>query len=116
MPESSVTTVKPHDQVLLLEVCRRTLDDTSTQALVDEVYTAAGQHPQKPIVLDFGKVKFAPSVALGSLVQLSKSFQIDGRRVALVGVDRRLRDSIRVTRLDKILEIYGTANDVISAR
>ena len=115
MSESSVTEVKPHDRVLLIEVCKRTLNDVSTRALVDEVYVAAGQYPKKPIVLDLGRVRFAPSVALGSLVQLSKSFQIDGRRVVLVSVDPRLRDSIRVTRLDKILEIYRTVDDVISA-
>ena len=115
MSENSVTKVKPHDLVLLIEVCTRTLNDISTRVLVDEVYTAAGQYPKKPIVLDLGRVRFAPSVALGSLVQLSKSFQIDGRRVVLVRVDQRLRDSIRVTRLDKILEIHGTIEDFISA-
>ncbi len=115
MPDSSVTEVKPHDQVLLIEVCKRTLNDISTRALVNDVYTAAGQYPKKPIVLDLGRVRFAPSVALGSLVQLSKSFQIDGRRVVLVSVDQRLRDSIRVTRLDKVLEIHGTVDDFISA-
>ena len=72
MPDSSVTEVKPHDEVLLIEVCKRTLNDISTRALVDEVYTAAGQYPKKPIVLDLGRVKFAPSVALGSLVQLAE--------------------------------------------
>ena len=114
MSDNCVSEVRPHDQVLLIEVGRRTLNDASTRTLVDEVYVAAGQHPKVPIVLDLARVKFAPSVALGSLVQLTKSFQLDGRQVALVGVDKRLMDAIRVTRLDKLLDIHKTVDEIIS--
>jgi len=115
MADNTVTEVRPHDQVLLIAVCKRTLNDVFTRALVDEVGTAAGQRPTVPIVLDLSQVKFAPSVALGALVQLTKSFQIDGRRVALINVDQRLRDAIHVTRLDKLLDIHKTVDDVTSA-
>ena len=115
MADNTVTEVRPHNQVLLIAVCKRTLTDVFTRALVDEVGTAAGQRPTVPIVLDLSMVKFAPSVALGALVQLTKSFQIVGRRVVLVGVDRRLRDAIHVTRLDKLLDLHKTIDDFTSA-
>ncbi len=114
MSDNSVTRIKPHDGVLLIEVCKRSLDDSSTRTLVDDVQTAAGQQPGLPIVLDLGRVKFAPSVALGSLVQLTKSFQFDGRRVALVRVGQRLLDAIHVTRLNQLLEIHDTVDEVLA--
>jgi anti-anti-sigma regulatory factor len=46
---------------------------------------------------------------------MSKSFKLDGRRLALIGVDRRVRETIGVTRLDRILEIHRTLDDVLGA-
>lgn len=109
-----VTQILPHDEVLLILVTRRILDDLSTEELVDTVHTQAGARPRVPIVLDMSRVKFAPSVALGSLVHLSKSFRLEGRRVALIGVDHRVRGTIRVTQLDKVLEIHDTVAQLLS--
>ena len=91
---------------LLIEVSRRSLNGPSTQQLVDLVHSAAAQQIGIPIVLDMTRVKFAPSVALGALVRLARSFEFDGRRLAFVGVDTRVRDTMRITRLDRVLEIH----------
>lgn len=115
MSESAVTQVEPHDQVLLIAVMRRSLDEASTEELVDQVGTLAAERPRVPIVLDLSRVKFAPSVALGTLVHLSKSFSLEGRRVALVRVDQRVRGTIQVTQLNKVLDIYETVEDMLRA-
>ncbi|MBK8270014.1 MAG: anti-sigma factor antagonist [Planctomycetes bacterium] len=114
MSEAAVTQVMPHDQVLLIAVTRRTLDDVSTAELVESVSTLAAEKHMVPIVLDISRVKFAPSVALGSLVHLSKSFRMVGRRVAIIGVDPRVRGAIQVTQLNKVLEIHETVAQVLS--
>ncbi len=114
MPDSRVSEVQPHDNVLLVAILKRTLDERSVDQLVDDVHTAAGQRPSIPIVLDLSRVKFAPSVALGALVKLSRSFELDGRRIALIGVDDRIMGTLRVTRLDSILEIHRSIDDVIA--
>lgn len=113
MSEGAVAEVLPHDQVVHVVVQRRILDEDSTQELVDAIYVAAGEKPRVPIVIDLGKVKFAPSVALGSLVHLSKSFQLDGRRLALIGVDQRIRGTIQVTQLNKVLDIRESVEDFL---
>lgn len=115
MSDGSVTEILPHEQVLHIAVRKRSLDAMSTQTLVDDVDTAAAQRPGVPIVLDLTNLKFAPSVALGSLVQLSKSFRLDGRRIALIGVGPRIRDPIRVTRLHEVLEIHDTLEQFLNA-
>ena len=114
MAQSTVTEIHARDDVLHIVVKKRALNESSTRELVDDVHTAAVEHLGIPIVLDLSMVKFAPSVALGSLVQLSKSFEFDGRRIALIGVDRNVRDAIRVTHLDKMLEIHDTLEQVVS--
>lgn len=112
MSDSRVTIVEPREDMLLAIVQKRTLNDQFTQALVDELLTAAAETPSVPIVVDLGKVKFAPSVALGALVQLTKSLRLDNRRIALVGIDSRVLESIHVTGLQNILEIYRSIDEL----
>jgi len=113
MPDEAVTEIRPHEQVLLIAVMRRSLDETSAHQLTDDVLTAAAGKPRVPVVLDMSQVRFAPSAALGSLVKLSRSFKLDGRRLALVGVGPRVLGAIKVTRLDAVLDVSDTLEQVI---
>src|ERR1041385_5139455 len=99
----TVTSLVPHEQCVLLAVQKSSLDETSAAKLMDDVQVAAAAVPHKPIVLDMTRVKFAPSVALGTLVKLSRSLQLDGRRLVLVGVDRRVYGAMQVTKLHDLL-------------
>ena len=111
MPDA-VSEIVPHDDYLIVKVLKSTLDDTSTNQLLEDVYAAAPEKPGAPIVIDLGVVKFAPSVALGSLVQLTNSFKFEERRFILIGVSDRIMGPIRVTRLDRVLEIRRSLDDI----
>ncbi len=115
MSDEPVAEIRSHDQVIHVVVCKRSLDDESTRALVDIIQSAAAGRPVMPIVLDLSRVKFAPSVALGELVKMNKSFSFDGRRIVLVGVDGRVRQALRVTSLDRVLEIRDSLEQVVQA-
>lgn len=115
MPSEPTAHVQPHDDVLLIVVNRRSLNETSAGELTDIVQTEAAARLGVPIVLDLTQLKFAPSVALGTLVKLCKSFEFDGRRLALIGVDRRVRETMRTTNLDRVLEIHDRVEQVVSA-
>lgn len=108
MSDTPVIEILPHDEVLLIAVRARTLDDAKTPSLVDGVLSAASLRPGVPIVFDMSTVRFAPSVALGAFVQLSKTLKLEGRRIGLFGVERRVFNTMRVTQLDKVLEIHDT--------
>ena len=113
MADEGVITVVPHEKALVLDVNRRTLDESSTRELVDEVMYEASQRVGVPIVIDLHRVAFAPSVALGALVQLSKSFKLDQRRITLIGVQDRIQNAIRVTQLHKVLEIHQSLEQIV---
>jgi anti-anti-sigma factor len=115
MIENDVTEIQPNEKVLHIVVRKRSLDDPSTRTLVDDVNEAAAARTGVPIVLDLGRVKFAPSVALGALVRMSKGFTLDGRRLVLIGIDGRVLDAIHVTQLHTVLEIRDTLDQVTTA-
>jgi anti-anti-sigma factor len=116
MPEAHVTEIRPHEQVLLIEIVRRALDESSARQLADEVLTAAAARPNVPVVLDMTHLGFAPSAAIGSLIRLSRSFKLDGRRLVLIGIQARVLGAIKVTRLDAVLEIHDTLDQVPRTR
>lgn len=115
MSAVELTTVNPHDKVVWIQINRRALNDGASTQLVDDVTTASDADPKKPVVLDFKKVEFTPSSVLGALVRISQTFRLDGRRLVLVHVDRRVRGTLSVTRLDKVLEVRETIEDAIAA-
>ncbi len=116
MDQEAVATIQPHEEALLVLVQRKSLDELATRELVDVVLTEAATTPRVPIVLDLVKVRFAPSVALGALVQMSKSFSFEQRRIALVNVHKRIVDTIRVTQLHRILEIHPSIDHVLRSK
>ena len=116
MPAEAVVEVRPHEQVLLIEIVKRSLDESSARQLADDVLTAAADRPRVPVVLDMSKLAFAPSAAIGSLIRLSRSFKLDGRRLGLIGLHPRVLGAIKVTRLDAVLEIHNTLEQFSRAK
>lgn len=114
MSESSITAVQPTPDVVHISVTRRALSDAAATSLVTEVTAAMDNSPRLPVILDLKKVEFVPSAVLGALVRLSQTMKLDGRRLVLVHVDRRVRGTLSVTRLDKILELKETLADAIA--
>ena len=116
MDQNANATIQPHDDALIVVVQSKTLDEHSTRELVDFVLSEAATRTGVPIILDLAKVRFAPSVALGALVQMSKSFSFEKRRIALVNVHSRITDTIRVTQLHRILEMHHNVEDVLKCK
>ena len=114
MSDDTVFEIKPHDKVLLVLVLKRILDDPSARELADGILTAAAEIPKIPVVLDLSQVRFAPSVALSSLVQLTNSFKFDQRQIVIIGLDRRLRETVRVTQLHRVLRIQDNLEQVLA--
>lgn len=115
MSEESVVRVEPHEKVLLIHVEKGILDEVSSRELADEILSAVADRPTVPVVLDMSQLRFVPSAALGSLVQAAKSLKLDGRRMALIGIEFRVMKVIRVTQLHTFLEIHHTLEKAIEA-
>lgn len=112
MSDAPLLEVVPHESATIIAIKRRTLDEATSTRLVDDVSNLVGTE-SRPVVLDFSKVEFVPSSALGALVRLAQTLRLSGTRLMLVNLDRRIRGSLTVTRLDKVLEIKHTLEDAL---
>ena len=63
------------------------------------------------LVLDFSGVPYIDSAGIGALVGTYVSHQKEGRSLALVGVTKRVRDAMQVTRVEQFFKFYDTQGD-----
>jgi anti-sigma B factor antagonist len=69
--------------------------------------------PNRNVVLDLTAVELVDSTGLGSIVSLMKEVGPHGQ-VRLCGVRGPVASLLKVTRLDKLLITYGTAEDALA--
>ncbi len=114
MNDYQTITIEGHDDVLLAVVRTRRLDSATALTLEDEVSRAAIEQPRLPVVIDLFSVKFAPSVALGVLVNLFKGFKVAGRRAFLIGANSQIRGTLSVTGLDALIDVRESLDAVLA--
>lgn len=105
MPDSTVSLVERYPKAIVLRIQVERLDDTSVDALRADASNAAAEAPQLPVVLDMAKIRFMPSFSLSGLLQLTREFKARGQRLVLTGLQPFPRDTIVITRLDRVFDI-----------
>ena len=62
----------------------------------------------RKLILDLSGVPYIDSAGIGALVGAYVNHQKDGRSLALVGVTKRVRDAMQVTRVEQFFRFYET--------
>ena len=84
----------------------RILDDVDIRALEASVIPLLEQTTGIKLVLDFSAVKFLSSAVLGLLVKISKKVYESQGQLKLCGISPPILKIFKITRLDKIFDIY----------
>jgi anti-anti-sigma factor len=105
MPDPTATTVERHQSVVVVRIQADRLDETNLTAVRSEVSTAGLDSPQLPVAIDMSNIAFLPSLSLGGLVQLVQIFKARGQRLVLANLQTAVRQTITITRLDRLFEI-----------
>jgi anti-sigma B factor antagonist len=63
---------------------------------------------QPTLILDLTQVPYIDSAGIGALVGAYVNHQKDGRRLALAGVTKRVRDTMQVTHVEQFFPFYDT--------
>jgi anti-sigma B factor antagonist len=66
---------------------------------------------QPTLILDLAQVPYIDSAGIGALVGAYVNRQKDGRRLALVGVTKRVRDAMHVTHVEQFFPFYDCLAD-----
>jgi anti-sigma B factor antagonist len=102
--------------VAVLNVTDRWLRDEHTIiALFDEVDRLAEASGRRQLVLNFGRVEYLASYAMGKLVGLHKKLQESGGRLALCSLTPVVAEIIDILKLRRLFHIYTTEQEALQS-
>ena len=82
------------------------LEEKDIQVLEKSIMGVIEQTGGLNLVLDFSNVKFLSSAVLGLLIKLSKRIYEQDGQLRLCGINPKIYEIFRITRLTKIFDIY----------
>ena len=83
-----------------------------------QLFRMVDEEKRTRVVLDFGKVKYLSSQAIGIILTLNKKLTggaAGGEGLVLCGVGPQLMQLLKITRLDRILTIKPTQKEAMQA-
>jgi anti-sigma B factor antagonist len=93
----------------------RIVDDDTTQAVFDPIYSLVDDVGRKQLVLNLAAVQYLPSMALGKLVMLNRKVQAGNGRLALCHLSPAVGDSLESASLTPLFNIYATEQEAVQS-
>ena len=91
------------------------LEDKDIQAIDSSITAVLEQSEQICMVLDFCNVRFLSSAVLGLLIRLSKKIYEKEGRLMLCGIDTKIYEIFKITRLTKVFDIYDDVESAVDS-
>lgn len=111
----------PHYTTQVVE--KYTVVEFRTQSLMDPIvlediarslYRLVDEEDRRMIVLDFERVVYLSSQAIGILLTLNKKLTaLKNQSFVLCGVGPKLVELLKITRLDKVLKVVPTQKEAV---
>lgn len=90
------------------------MEPAALERIAQAMYPIVDAQGHRRVVLDFGKVKYLSSQAIGILLTMHKKLgAVPHGQLVLCGVDAKLMQLLKLTRLDKLLKMVPTQADAL---
>jgi anti-anti-sigma factor len=113
MGENELIRFETFQDVLLATVRSDRLDYMIINKLHRRIGTQAASAARFNVILDLGAVSQISSLIFSELVKTLKQLQDQDRRFILVGLDKNVRASFQITRMELLFEIRSTALEAL---
>ena len=90
------------------------MDPIILEEIGKELYRLVDEEDRRKLILDFEKVQYLSSQAIGIILTLNKKLApLKYSKMVLCGVGPKLMDLLKITRLDRILTIKATQHEAV---
>ncbi|HWP40723.1 MAG TPA: STAS domain-containing protein, partial [Tepidisphaeraceae bacterium] len=90
------------------------MDPVQLETIGQSLYRLVDAEDRRKIVLDFEKVQYLSSQAIGIILTMNKKLsQLKNSQLVLCGVGPRLQELLKITRLDRLLTIRPTQREAL---
>lgn len=103
------------DVTVVRFVDRKILDEASIQELGGELFQLVEQEQRGKLVLNFSKVDFLSSAALGKLITLDKKVKARSGKLKLSNIRPEIYEVFAITKLNKLFDIKDDEADALAA-
>ena len=103
--------IRQAENALVVTVSERRIDASVAMQFKSALQEAVGDL-EGPVVLDLSRVEFLDSSGLGAVVG-SMKFLGRERRLFLAGLTQTVEKVFRITRMDKVFEIYPSVEEAL---
>jgi anti-sigma B factor antagonist len=110
-------TLQPIGKVMVVEFRHPSLmDQVILENASKRLYKLVDEEDRRLLILDFEKVQFLSSQAIGILLTMKKKLDaLPNSRLVLCGIGPRLAELLKITRLDKMLVIKKTQKEALAS-
>jgi len=107
--------VQPIDKFTVVEFKTPSLMDAMMlEDIGKELYRLVDEEDKRRLILDFEKVQYLSSQAIGIVLTLNKKLTaLKNSKFVLCGVGPKLLELLKITRLDRILTIKPTQREAL---
>jgi anti-sigma B factor antagonist len=90
------------------------MDQIELEKIGKEIYHLVDAEDRRMIILDFEKVQYLSSQAIGIVLTLNKKLTaLKNSKFILCGVGPKLLELLKITRLDRILTVKPTQKEAV---
>ena len=90
-------------------------EQADVEALEASIMPIVEQAGKINMVISFANVKFLTSAVLGLLIRVSKKIYESGGQLKLCCIEPKIMEIFRITRLEKVFEIYEDQEEAVQA-
>ena len=108
-------TVQPIEKFTVVEFKTASLmDPMILEEIGQELYRLVDEEDRRRLILDFEKVQYLSSQAIGIVLTLNKKLSaLKNSKFVLCGVGPKLMELIKITRLDRVLTIKPSQREAV---
>jgi anti-sigma B factor antagonist len=92
------------------------MDPVQLEMIQKQLFQLVDEQDKRLVILDFSKVEFLSSQAIGIVIGLHRRLStLPHSQLLLCGVNGKLIELLRITRLDKVLKVKPTQKEAINS-
>ena len=110
-------TLQPIGKVTVVEFRQPSLmDPIVLENTSKRLHKLVDEEDQRNVILDFEKVHYLSSQAIGILLSMKKKIDALGHgKLVLCGIGPKLAELLKITRLDKVMVIKATQKEALAS-
>lgn len=113
MADKTLEIEEVHDVTVATLTTKRILNEELIQVLGNELFALVDIDGRKKIVLDFKRVEYFSSAALGKLITLDKKVKTAKSKLRLCSLNPEIYEVFVITRLTKLFDIRDNREEAL---